>query len=1065
MLALCLANALGVQQPALLAQWTDTQSPHDSVAPHWVAVYPERARDSIRIWMATSVSAPPRAAGVLLAKAERLGVDYLKVWGDSFPLNDARRFESWPLPDREKRVRADSLRKVGNAALGREGFGAAELRWRASFQLAAEIGDTATMAAAVGNIGTGFYREAELDSAARYYSEANYLAVVASDRRTALNAIGGLASVSKDRGNYEAATARYREALALRREIGDYRGVAADANNLGLIASTTGNAVEARRRHLEALVTAREHGFDDAAAAALLNLGTLAASGGDDHSADKLYRQALALDRKLGDAAAEALVLRDMALLEAHAGNYPLAVDRYRSALAILERAGPPQTTIGVRLDLSQVLAAMGALDHADRELSAAEELARRAGLGPAVDGRLRIARGDLAAQFNHVASARDFYERGAALLRKAKDRAGEGDVLAALGSLSLTEEDAVTAGRFLAAATRLQQAVGDGRSAALTALLAARAAREVGDTAIAQRLIAAAVDTLHAAGDRVAEAWARCESGDLERAMGATGAAEASYRAGLEQLGRTPSTDIAVCLYGGLGRTLRTRGMARAAVAELERGVAAIEAAAADVAGPGRRADFLSDKWDLYAELALAQRLLGADSTAFETSERLRAQQTLALLTARPATTSPEVMEPRLAALRRRITELMDPSAVLEAAVALRGPGALDSLPDRRRAGLARTEAEYSELLDSFDLKHATSAPRVPAGPGWREIAARLSKDQALIEYLVTDSAAVAFVVTRNRLAAVTLPVSGAELATEVDFLRGMLRPESTGAVQGWRAPLRTLHRQLVAPLEAAALLEHVHRLVIVPHRELHYVPFAALLEAAPSGRFLVQRYELGVVSSAAVWLRLGARATGAAATRLLALAPRERDLPGAGAEVRAIAQLYGRDADLLLGDRATSQAFATAAPGHAIIHLASLGLLNKHNPQFSYVALAAHNGLDGRLEVHEIARLSLDARLIVLSACQTGLGSGRLADVPPGDDWVGLVQAFQSAGARAVLGTLWPIDDQATARLMRRFYAELRAGATVSAALAVAQRSTLSMPGFQAPFYWAGFVLDGAF
>jgi CHAT domain-containing protein len=102
--------------------------------------------------------------------------------------------------------------------------------------------------------------------------------------------------------------------------------------------------------------------------------------------------------------------------------------------------------------------------------------------------------------------------------------------------------------------------------------------------------------------------------------------------------------------------------------------------------------------------------------------------------------------------------------------------------------------------------------------------------------------------------------------------------------------------------------------------------------------------------------------------------------------------------------------------------------------------------------------------ASLVVLSACQTGLGSGRLADVPPGDDWVGLVQAFQSAGARTVLGTLWPIEDQATARLMKRFYAELRGGASVARALAVAQRSTLSMPGSRAPFYWAGFVLDGA-
>ena len=683
--------------------------------------------------------------------------------------------------------------------------------------------------------------------------------------------------------------------------------------------------------------------------------------------------------------------------------------------------------------------------------------------MDPSIDGRIQLARGDLALEFNRVSSARERYEVGWTLLRKAKDRAGEADALAALGALSLTEEDFATARGLLASAATLQQSVGDGRSAALTALLTARAARELGDTADSRRLMAAAIDTLHRSKDRVAEAWARCESGNLERAIGTQRAAEASYRIGLERLGRAPSADVAACLYGGLGQTLRARGAARAAVTELERGITAIEAAATDVAAPGRRADFLSDKWDLYADLALAQRSLGEDSAAFKTSERLRAQQTLMLIAGRRATTTTSTTETRLAALRRRITELMDVSAAGETVVALRGPEALDSLPNQRRAELARTEAAYTELLDSLDLDRSARPLQPPAVPGWRQIAARLSADQALVEYLVTDSAAVAFVVTSDRLATVELPLTGAELATEVDFARGMLRPQRTDDPSAWKAPLRRLYSQLVTPLEAAGVLEHKRELLIVPHRELHYLPFAALLEPTAPSRFLVQRYELGLVSSAAVWLQLGTRDTTSGRTRLLALAPRQRDLPGASAEVKAIAELYGKDADVLAGNRATSEALTAAAPGHSIIHLASLGVLNKHNPQFSYVALAPSSGSDGRLEVHDVARLSLEARLVVLSACQTGLGSGRLADVPAGDDWVGLVQAFESAGAGSVLATLWPVDDRATSEVMKRFYVALREGHSESAALAIAQRGTLAAPGSRAPFYWAGFVLDG--
>ena len=327
-----------------------------------------------------------------------------------------------------------------------------------------------------------------------------------------------------------------------------------------------------------------------------------------------------------------------------------------------------------------------------------------------------------------------------------------------------------------------------------------------------------------------------------------------------------------------------------------------------------------------------------------------------------------------------------------------------------------------------------------------------------------MTDSAAVAFVVASDRLSVVDLPVTGAELANQVDFVRGVLTPKGTSRRDSpWEAPLRRLRGQLVTPLEQAGLLRGKRRLLIVPHRELHYLPFAALLEPGPSGQFLVQRYEIGTVASGAVWLRLHARAASPRRTKLLALAPRLSDLPGTTAEVRAIADLYGTDAQVVIGNRATPALLATAAPGRSIVHLASRGVLNRHNPRFSYIALAPDDRSDGRLEVHEVARLSIDARLVVLSACQTGLGAGRLVDVPPGDDWMGLVQAFQSAGARSVLATLWPVDDRATAGLMKRFYVALRAGASESGALAVAQRDVIAAGNTLAPFYWAGFVLNG--
>ena len=416
-----------------------------------------------------------------------------------------------------------------------------------------------------------------------------------------------------------------------------------------------GNIAEARRRHVEALITAQEHGFDDAAAAALVNLGALAANSGDDRSAEKRYTEALILYRKLDDPADEALVLRDLGLLEAGKGNYPAAADRYRAALVLLEpvvRFKPSSASGWTFRRCSRRWGASIAPTVSEGGRTAGPEggvrpLHRRTDpVGPRRPGT-RVQSGIVRPR----------------ALRGGLDVAAEGEGPGWGSGRARRPRRTQPHGRGLPRRERLprvrcplQQSVGDGRSAALTALLTARAARELGDTADSRHLVAAAIDTLHRSGDRVAEAWALCESGNLERAMGTQRAAEASYRIGLERLGRAPATDVAACLYGGLGRTLRARGAARAAVTELERGITAIEAAATDVAAPSRRADFLTTS----GSSTLIWRSPSAPSATIQrgsgpASACAPSRRSSSLPAARQRQLRHD--EPRLAALRRRIT------------------------------------------------------------------------------------------------------------------------------------------------------------------------------------------------------------------------------------------------------------------------------------------------------------------------------------------------------------------------------------------------------------------------
>ena len=224
---------------------------------------------------------------------------------------------------------------------------------------------------------------------------------------------------------------------------------------------------------------------------------------------------------------------------------------------------------------------------------------------------------------------------------------------------------------------------------------------------------------------------------------------------------------------------------------------------------------------------------------------------------------------------------------------------------------------------------------------------------------------------------------------------------------------------------------------------------------------RFLVSDYELAYLPAASVLTR--APATAAPAGKLLALAPARTRLPYAQLEVRSIARNYSRDSYLLVGKQATESAFKRVAGRYQLIHLATHGYFNKWNPLLSGLELEAGGEEDGRLEVHEILGMRLNAELVTLSACDTALGSGYFTEVPPGDDLVGLTRAFLFAGSPSVLATLWQVSDRSTLGLMHNLYEELPRS-NKAAALARAQRAMAEGKGRLAhPYFWASFILVG--
>jgi CHAT domain-containing protein/tetratricopeptide (TPR) repeat protein len=186
---------------------------------------------------------------------------------------------------------------------------------------------------------------------------------------------------------------------------------------------------------------------------------------------------------------------------------------------------------------------------------------------------------------------------------------------------------------------------------------------------------------------------------------------------------------------------------------------------------------------------------------------------------------------------------------------------------------------------------------------------------------------------------------------------------------------------------------------------------------------------------------------------------------LPFSREEAMAIkaAAPHGQVLEAVDFDASRTMAMSGDLKQYRIIHFATHGLLNSEHPELSGMVFslvdAKGKPQNGFLRLHEVYNLSLPAELVVLSACQTGLGK----DVK-GEGLIGLTRGFMYAGAKRVIASLWQVDDSATAELMQRFYAKMfRNGLRPAAALREAQVEMWKQNKWKMPYYWGGFTLQG--
>ena len=355
------------------------------------------------------------------------------------------------------------------------------------------------------------------------------------------------------------------------------------------------------------------------------------------------------------------------------------------------------------------------------------------------------------------------------------------------------------------------------------------------------------------------------------------------------------------------------------------------------------------------------------------------------------------------------------------------------------------------------------------------------LRSDEIVLEYLLAEPRSYCLAIAKESQAVVPL-AAGTEIEGNVLEHLNEIRSKADARRSGQR-----LYTSLIAPISAAG---RKLRIIVVADGALHGLSFDSLV--SERGRYLIEDHVISYAPSGTALHLLRSqpaertanmtalvvggvvydrepsagpvRGSQDEATRSLSelrLASLKA-IPHTLDEVQAVGRLAGNRSVLLVGTAASETAFKAQPLGRfQVLHLAVHGVSDRNYPDRAALVLALdpRSRDDGLLQAREIAALNLNASLVVLSACETGVGR-----VEGEEGTANLVNAFFVAGAKSVVASQWAADDASTAALMKAFYQEMAKGRDKAMALREAKRNLLARFGTDAlPYYWAGFTLVG--
>jgi CHAT domain-containing protein len=891
--------------------------------------------------------------------------------------------------------------------------------------------------------------------ALEYCTDALRLSQSPVDKRNEAQALNNIGEIHNWSGEVQKALEFYRRALVMFTDLGDRSGMAQSETYLGFTFSDLGQIQMALDSYERALSLWRSVDDRRGEGTTLTAIGRLYSRMGESQKALSYFEKALQLMQPIGDPIGEARILNGMAYIYDRLGDKQRALEFYNKALTLHQAIQYPNGLKNTLYDIASVyysLADYGnALNYYNQVLSISTATADRRlqvyalrGIGMVYD-----ASGNKAKAFENYTLALRFYQ-------SQKDLRGEADVLNLIGRLyearGQRSKGLDSYERALAIAQQANYRVAE----AATLYNLARIERDDGALGKARSHIHAALDVIESLRTKVVSQELRT-----------------SYFASVHQ-----HYELYVDILMGLHKNSPNEGL---------------EARAFEMSEKARARSLLESLNEARADLRQGvEPLLLQRERNLEQAINARAERRTQLVAAKDNAAAEEVARDldQLTTEYDAVKAQIKSTSPRYAALTQPQPLSLDqiqqrlldqdsllleySLGDERSYlwAVTRTEVSSYELPPRSQIEDAakrfrellTTANKPVAGESFEQRQARVKDSEADISAAATAFSQMVLGPVLGKLGTKRLLIVPDGVLQYIPF-QALMVPATNAVSLGQGAdpiksgdsvPLIVDHEIVNQPSASAlalVLTDTAQRKPAANSIAVFANPVFGLDDGRIKSPGMAQAELLKTQETAVRDIGFGEGpipalpASQEEAEAIIAFAPRGTGLKALGFDANRAAIMKPELAQ------------------YRIVHFATHGFIDYKHPELSGLVLSLfdQNGRpqEGFVRLHDIYNLRLSADLVVLSACNTGLGK----DVK-GEGLIGLTRGFMYAGAGGVAASLWKVDDDATAELMKHFYEGMfQRGLTPAAALREAQLGMWKQKRWHAPYYWAAFVLQGQY